>query len=109
MRSLKFGKEDSQKILISKYKGKIYATGNFCSHKGVPLEGGMLFDDKILCPAHGAAFSVTTGAPELAPALDGIPTFEVVESENRHFVKVPVGGFPKSVPQPLSKRDPENT
>lgn len=58
MRSIKVGEKDDEKVLISRYQGKLYATGNFCSHFGVPLEGGMLFDDKVLCPAHSAAFSI---------------------------------------------------
>ena len=31
----------------------------------------MLFDDKVLCPAHAAGFSIVTGEPEQAP---GCPT-----------------------------------
>lgn len=58
----------------------------------------MLFDDKIMCPAHGAAFSVTSGKPELAPALDGLPTFKIFQRNSKSYVKVPVGGFPKKVP-----------
>ena len=103
------GPEDGDKILISKYKGKLYATGNFCSHFGVPLEGGMLFDDKVLCPAHAAGFSVVTGEPETAPGLDGLPSFPVVEKDGKFFVQLPKGALPKSVSQPLSKRDPSNT
>ena len=61
MKVLKVGKEDDQKVLIARYEGKLYSTGNFCSHFGVPLNGGMLFDDKVLCPAHAAGFSIITG------------------------------------------------
>jgi nitrite reductase/ring-hydroxylating ferredoxin subunit len=99
MRALKYGAQDSDKVLISKYQGKLYATGNACSHFGVPLEGGMLFDDKVLCPAHGAAFSITSGAPENAPALDGLPTFVIEERDSKFYVKVPEGSFPKKVAQ----------
>jgi len=34
---LKVGESDDDKVLIIKYKGKIYAIGNFCSHFGVEL------------------------------------------------------------------------
>lgn len=64
MRTVKVGDADGDKVLIARYQGKLYATGNFCSHFGVPLEGGMLFDDKVLCPAHAAGFSIITGEPE---------------------------------------------
>lgn len=37
MRELKVGDGDQDKVLISKYKGQIYAIGAFCSHFGAPL------------------------------------------------------------------------
>ena len=107
-RVLKVGETDSDKVLIAKYNGKVYAVGNFCSHFGVPLEYGEMFDDKLLCPAHGAAFSVISGEPESAPALDGIPTFPVVEREGKFFVQIPEEGLPKKATQQLTARDPEN-
>ena len=61
MKVLKVGEGDDQKVLIARYEGKLYSTGNFCSHFGVPLNNGMLFDDKVLCPAHAAGFSIITG------------------------------------------------
>jgi apoptosis-inducing factor 3 len=108
-RSLKVGDKDEDKILIVKFEGKIYAVGNFCSHFGVPLEGGPLFEDKIMCPAHGAAFSVVSGLPEDAPGLNGLPIFPVVEKDGKHYVQIPEGALPKSVAMKLSKRDPENS
>ena len=108
MQALKVGAKDSDKVLIAKYKGKLYATGNWCSHFGVPLDGGMLFDDKVLCPAHAAGFSILTGEPENAPGLDGLPTFSVIERDGKSFVLVPEGGVPGSVPMPLTKRDHDN-
>lgn len=94
-------------MLISRFQGKLYATGNFCSHFGVPLAGGMLFDDKILCPAHAAGFNVVTGAPDSAPAMDGIPTFPVIERDGKFFVEVPEE-LPGKVAQKMTKRDPED-
>ena len=85
-RPLKVGEKEGDKVLIARYNGKIYAVGALCSHFGVPLEYGEMFDDKLLCPAHGAAFSVVSGEPESAPALDGIPTFPVVERDGKLFV-----------------------
>ena len=108
MKTVKVGEKDDEKVLISRYLGKLYATGNACSHFGVPLEGGMLFDDKVLCPAHGAGFSVVDGTPELAPGLNGLPTFPIVEKDGKYFVKVPADKLPGSVAQKLSKRDPNN-
>lgn len=108
MKAIKVGADKDDKVLIARYGGKLYATGNFCSHFGVPLEGGQLFDDKVLCPAHAAGFSVVTGKPELAPGLDGIPSFPVIERDGKAYVQVPSEGLPRRAPMPLTKRDPEN-
>ena len=67
-----------------------------------------MFDDKLLCPAHAAGFSVVTGYPEQAPGLDGIPTFPVVKRDDKYFVQIPEDGIPKRVSQPLTPRDPDN-
>ena len=107
-KSLRVGEGENDKVLISRYAGKLYATGNFCSHFGVPLEYGQMFDDKVLCPAHAAGFSVVTGYPEQAPGRDGIPTFPIVTREGKHFVQVPEDGLPKKATQPLTPRDPNN-
>jgi len=72
---LQVGEGNDQKVLIARYQGKLYSTGNFCSHFGVPLGFGVLVDDKVMCPAHAAGFSIMTGAAESAPGLDGIPSF----------------------------------
>ena len=108
MRSIMVGEQKSDKVLIARYQGKLYSTGNFCSHFGVPLEGGMLFDDKVLCPAHAAGFSIISGLPEQAPGLSGLPTFPVVEKDGKFFVQVPKDGLPGSVAQALAKRDPND-
>jgi apoptosis-inducing factor 3 len=108
MRSIKVGEKDDEKVLIARYQGKLYSTGNFCSHFGVPLEGGMLFDDKVLCPAHAAGFSIITGQPESAPGLDGLPSFPVVERDGKFFVQIPKEGLPKKVSQATAKRDPND-
>ena len=36
-REVKVGEGEKDKVLISRYKGKLYAVGAFCSHFGAPL------------------------------------------------------------------------
>jgi len=61
MKELKVGEGKQDKVLVSRVKGKIHACGAFCSHFGLPLSWGALFDDKVMCPAHAAGFSVVSG------------------------------------------------
>lgn len=107
MFALKVGEKDSDKVLVAKYQGKIYSLGNFCTHFGVPLAHSVLFDDKVICPAHNAAFSIIDGYPEYAPAKNGLPTFEVVEKDGKHFVNLPSNWKDSRVIY-MAKRDEKN-
>lgn len=89
MKELAVGPGDEDKVLISKYQGKIHAIGNYCTHFGAPLGTGVLFDDKVMCPWHGATFNIVTGALDGAPALDGVPKFTIIEKGGKKFVQIP--------------------
>ena len=86
MKDLKVGPGEEDKVLITRYQGKLYAVGNYCSHFGAPMNTGYLFDDKVVCPWHAAAFSVVTGALEGAPGVDGLPKFDIITKEGKSFV-----------------------
>lgn len=107
MMALTVGEKDSDKVLVARYNGKIYSCGNFCTHFGVPLAQSVLFDDRVICPAHNAAFSIITGEPEYAPAFTSLPTFEVVEEDGKFFVKLP-SDWNKSKNMYMAKRDTTN-
>jgi len=89
MRELIVGDGEEDKVLIARYKGTLRCTGNYCSHFNLPLSKSIMVDDKVVCPFHNAAFSILTGEPEQAPALDGLPVFEIFEKDGKFFVKVP--------------------
>lgn len=57
---------------------------------------------------HNAAFSIITGEPENAPALDGIPVFEVLQKDGKFYANVPVV-LPKKVPMHMAKWNPSDT
>lgn len=107
MKELKVGAGDEDKVLISRYQGKLYAVGNYCSHFGAPLSTGQMYDDKVLCPWHAASFSVVTGALEGGPAIEGLPTFSIVERDGKVFVQVPAK-LPRTHAAKMAKRDPNN-
>jgi len=71
-------------ILLVNYKGKYYATGASCTHRGADLSKGKLKGKLINCPLHGSRFDVTIGICKAGPrinilrsATDNIPTYEV--------------------------------
>ena len=51
-------------LCVAKLNGKIFALDNECPHEGGPLGEGVLEDGKVVCPWHGYAFDLNTGASD---------------------------------------------
>jgi len=74
-------------IAIFNLGGRYYAIDNVCPHRGGPLSEGTIAGDDVICPWHGARFSIKTGAVLGPPAMQGVKSFpvrvtgEVVEVE----------------------------
>lgn len=75
-------------LLVFNIDGEYYAIENMCTHDGGTLADGCLQDDEIICPRHGARFSVRTGAVTQPPAYEDIRTFPVRVHENKVQVLV---------------------
>lgn len=50
--------------------GELFAIEDVCTHDGGTLTGGPVQGDCIICPRHGARFSIRTGAALSAPAYE---------------------------------------
>lgn len=68
---------DGTKIVLFKLQGQFYAIENICTHDGGELSGGCVLNDQIICPRHGARFSIKTGEALSAPAYEPVATFPV--------------------------------
>ena len=64
-------------IAVFNLGGSYYAIENTCPHRGGPLSQGMLANDVVTCPWHGAQFDVKTGAVLSPPAHVGVKSFPV--------------------------------
>ena len=72
-KEVKVGDGKLENILVSRYGGKLYATGAYCTHFGAPFSpNGIMFDDKVMCPYHAAGYSVVTGMSENGPGRDNL-------------------------------------
>lgn len=79
---------DGGKVLVSKVHGEVYATSAFCTHYGAPLEKGVMsHDGRVVCPWHGACFSVKTGDIEDAPGLDSLWSYSASIKNGKIVVK----------------------
>jgi 3-phenylpropionate/trans-cinnamate dioxygenase ferredoxin component len=64
-------------IAVFNLGGQFYAIADVCTHDAGQLTGGMVEGDEIVCPRHGARFSIRTGAALTAPAYEPTDTFPV--------------------------------
>lgn len=68
---------DDTQIAVFNVGGEFFAIENVCTHDGGVLAGGEVKDDEIICPRHGAHFSIRTGAALSPPAYEPVATFPV--------------------------------
>jgi 3-phenylpropionate/trans-cinnamate dioxygenase ferredoxin subunit len=64
-------------IAVFNLDGQFYAIADVCTHDAGQLTGGTVEGDEIVCPRHGARFSIRTGAALAAPAYEPTDTFPV--------------------------------
>lgn len=68
---------DGTEVAVFNLDGAYYAIEDVCTHDGGILTGGAIEGDVIVCPRHGARFSIRTGAVLSPPAYEDVPTFPV--------------------------------
>lgn len=110
MREIQVGEDkDRDIVLIARVDGQLFAVSAKCSHYGVKLGFGVLFGDRVYCPAHMASFDVRTGAPDGGPVYNALKTFETYEKDGKMFIKAPRKIEEHHVQLPTSTIDPNNT
>jgi len=68
---------DGVGIAVFKLDDAFYAIEDVCTHDGGLLTGGCIENDQIVCPRHGARFSIKTGDALTAPAYEPTAIFPV--------------------------------
>jgi 3-phenylpropionate/trans-cinnamate dioxygenase ferredoxin subunit len=74
-------------IAVFNLGGQFYAIADICTHDAGQLTGGTVEGDEIVCPRHGARFSIRTGAALTAPAYEPTDTFPVRLEEGQIQVR----------------------
>jgi len=69
-------------FLVIRKEGRIYASSNLCTHKGVPLtlKGG-----EIMCTKHGSRFS-NEGTVTKGPARDSLVRYAISQDDKGHLI-----------------------
>jgi 3-phenylpropionate/trans-cinnamate dioxygenase ferredoxin component len=64
-------------VAVFNVDGQYFAIEDLCTHDGGGLAGGTIEDQCIICPRHGARFSLKSGAALTPPAYENIRSFAV--------------------------------
>ena len=79
---------DGHAIAIARTKdGGVKAIDDKCSHGEISLSEGFVDNDTIECWAHGAKFSLETGAPLSLPAYEPVAVYEVFIEDGTIFLE----------------------
>ena len=68
---------DGAQVAVFNLNGQYYAIEDLCTHDGGALTGGAIDGEQIVCPRHGARFSIKTGAVLAPPAYEPVAVFPV--------------------------------
>jgi 3-phenylpropionate/trans-cinnamate dioxygenase ferredoxin component len=68
---------DGAQAAVFNLDGEFYAIEDVCTHDGGILTGGPVEGACIVCPRHGARFSIKTGEALSAPAFEPTAKFPV--------------------------------
>lgn len=66
---------DDRTIAIFNLEGLYFAFEDNCPHQHLPLADGLVCNDTITCPYHGAVFNIKTGAVLAPPACSDLHTY----------------------------------
>ena len=76
-------------IVLCNVEGEIYALQGMCTHEDLPLDGGEVDGNTLVCNWHGAEYDVCTGRATGLPATEPLQTYETRVDGDRVFVTVP--------------------
>lgn len=65
---------DGVNVAVFNLDGQYFAIEDVCTHDGGELASGQLEGEAIVCPRHGARFSIRTGEVLAPPAYEAVAT-----------------------------------
>jgi 3-phenylpropionate/trans-cinnamate dioxygenase ferredoxin subunit len=75
-------------VAVFNLGGEFFAIQDICPHDGGELANGELEGEVIICPRHGARFSIRTGAVLGPPAYEDVRTYSVQVFEGKVQVEM---------------------
>src|SRR6185369_13283743 len=91
------GRVGEDDVLLARSGDEFFAVGALCTHYHGPLVDGLIVGDTVRCPWHHACFSLRSGEPLRAPALDPIQCWKVEREGDKVFVREKLPQQPPAV------------
>lgn len=85
--SMVLGRVGDEDVVLARAGDEFFAVGAHCTHYHGPLVEGLIVGDTVRCPLHHACFSLRSGEPLRAPALDPIACWRVERQGDTVFVR----------------------
>ena len=79
---------DYDMVAIFNIDGEFLAVEDICTHDGGTLADGEVKGDEIICPRHGAKFSLRTGKALCMPAYEPIESYTIKVENGDIYVGV---------------------
>ena len=76
-------------LALSNVEGSLHAIDNVCTHDNGPLGEGRLWNGRVICPRHGAAFDAATGKVLSLPAVRDVVPYEVTVEGDDVYIECP--------------------
>jgi nitrite reductase/ring-hydroxylating ferredoxin subunit/uncharacterized membrane protein len=64
---------EGRQVMLYRYRGRLYAIDNICSHAGALLSRGPVADLTVTCPLHGSRFALADGCVLRGPSSQPQP------------------------------------
>ena len=81
------GHAGGEPVLLVRVGDEVFAIAAHCTHYGGPLAEGLIVGDTVRCPWHHACFSLRSGEPLRAPALNPVARYRVERQGDRVTVR----------------------
>lgn len=82
------GEADGYLVRVAKVGDKLYAFEDRCTHDDSPFDDAPIEGCEIICPRHGARFSLQSGEALSPPAYEPLRIFEVRVQDGRIQIRV---------------------
>jgi len=70
------------RLAVFRHEGKLHALDEMCTHAEASLAFGTIEDGCVACPWHYAQFDLETGEAKSLPAVTGVKTYPVRETDD---------------------------